>query len=173
MSTYLIFPSIAAAQAASNSQASALGCDGITTKYWWAVQPLTDGTCALVINPGTQFDTDVTVGKLTAGLTAGQKSAIINAVTAGTKLPWVLPLSTFTSRMNAQQQQAVVNSTNPDVSKGWSLIQSTGASNATRKVDLSDPIIQAMLDGMLTDGIINQTQYAVVSAYVAVAQVPN
>ena len=54
--TYLPQPTLTAAQARSNQQALALGCDGVLTQYWWPVQQLTDGTAAIVITPGTPFD---------------------------------------------------------------------------------------------------------------------
>ena len=36
MTSYLIFPSLAAAQTRSAQQASALGGDPTSTEYWWA-----------------------------------------------------------------------------------------------------------------------------------------
>lgn len=138
------------------------------TVLWWQVQPLTDNSAAIRIDPGTRFDTS----DRGIGLSGAEISTILSKVATGTKLPFILPLSTFTSRLTAGQQTAVVNSTNPAISTGWALIQSTGGSNATRTVDLSNPILQTMLGAMLADGIVTNAQYNAAAAYIAVAVPP-
>lgn len=139
-----------------------------STILWWAVQPLTDNTATIRLDPGTNFDTSFRG----SGLSGAEISTILSKVATGTKLPFILPLSTFTSRLTAVQQTAVVNSTNPAISTGWALIQSTGGTNATRTVDLSDPVIQTMLGAMLADAIVTQAQYNTAAAYIAVAAPP-
>lgn len=67
MTSYLIFPDLASAQARSQQQAQAKGCAG-TTDYWWAqiVNPSTN-QAALVIEDAPRADgSDYTANGLTA-----------------------------------------------------------------------------------------------------------
>lgn len=82
---YLTFPDIASAQARSAEQAKALGCDG-TTQYWWSVQPLIDGTAAVVV------DTDrpefgATHPQKGVGLGKGERDALQSKAAITPKLP--------------------------------------------------------------------------------------
>ena len=89
--SYLVFPSLAAAQARSAAQATANGCDGMLTKYWWQVGGGSthesgivppDALSAVLITDGTFYGTQ---GLTTAELASLQLSAALTA------LGWTLP----------------------------------------------------------------------------------
>jgi hypothetical protein len=71
----------------SQTQCQALRCDGVFTKYWWTVQPLTDGTAALVIQPGTPYDITDTVSGRTGALTAPEQTAVVPRSTIQSLIP--------------------------------------------------------------------------------------
>lgn len=76
MTSYLIFPDLASAQARSQQQAIAKGCTG-TTEYWWGqiTNPST-GQAALVIEDAVRPDgSDYTSN----GLTASEIAALVPA----------------------------------------------------------------------------------------------
>jgi hypothetical protein len=102
---YLPQPTLAAAQARSNQQALALGCDGVRTKYWWAVQaystPDTNGNmAAIIINTGTAFGMTTTNAKVAVptGLTVPEQATLQTVAQVAPLLPVVAGL----------QSQAVV-----------------------------------------------------------------
>lgn len=74
--TYLVLPDLKTAQDRSAQQCAALKCDGVNTKYWWPVQPLTDGTAAIVIDPAGPFGSSHTVNGKAGALTPGEVSAL-------------------------------------------------------------------------------------------------
>lgn len=84
MPQYLTFPDLASAQARSAEQAKALGCDS-TTPYWWAVQPLTDGTAAIVID--TVRADFAAVHPKGLGLTSNEIKGIVTEAVISPKLP--------------------------------------------------------------------------------------
>lgn len=87
--SYLLLPDMVACLAKSAAQCQALGCDKTTT-YWWACQPLTDGTAAIEVRPGDpQFDKTTTnaVAKSPVGLSASEQSALQTKAQMGAKLP--------------------------------------------------------------------------------------
>ena len=76
---YLVDPKAAACLARRAAQCTAVGCDGVLTKYWWDCDLLaeqttsggvsgTGGTTALVILPGTPYGEQ--------GLTGAEQAAI-------------------------------------------------------------------------------------------------
>jgi hypothetical protein len=87
--SYIVFPTLAQAQARSQAQCAALGCDGKFTVFWWNVVPLTDGTAAVEIQPSGTFSTATAAGpcKTSCGLTANEQSQLQTATQLGTKLP--------------------------------------------------------------------------------------
>jgi hypothetical protein len=96
MSGFLYLPQSAlpVAQVRSQQQASALGCDGVQTRYWWAVASYVapdalGNNAAVVIYPGTPFD--VTTANLKVinpvGLTAQEQAALQTAQQVAPLLP--------------------------------------------------------------------------------------
>lgn len=84
--SYLVEPSLPSAQARSAAQCAALGCVE-NTQYWWSVQPLTDGTAAVVIEPSGAYSQQTTVGSVTAGLTSAEIAALKTADQIAPLLP--------------------------------------------------------------------------------------
>lgn len=71
---YLTYSTLAAAQARSQAECTARGCDGVHTIYWWAVVPNTSNGSGAVMIDGTPYDT--------TGLTAAEQAALIDEATA-------------------------------------------------------------------------------------------
>lgn len=95
---YLVFPTLAAAQARSQQQCAALGCDGVRTVFWWPVIALTGGGGAVQIRPGDPcFDKTYTAGCGSAGsgpgtgMTTTEQSALAPATSVALPLPTALP----------------------------------------------------------------------------------
>jgi len=87
--SYLVEPTLAAAQDRSRQQCKAFGCDGVHTVYWWRVLSLSDGTAAVVIQDSGPFSASTTVAGKTAGLTANEIAALKTAQQLGSLLPTV------------------------------------------------------------------------------------
>lgn len=92
---YLVFSTLAAAQARSAQQCTTLHCDGVHTIYWWPVVPTTTGG-AVQIRPGDPcFDaTPKTTGACgppssyaAATLTAPEQAALLPATSASLPVP--------------------------------------------------------------------------------------
>lgn len=92
---YLVFSTLAAAQARSSQQCTVLHCDGVHTVYWWPVVSTTTGG-AIQIRPGDPcFDaTPQTTGACGppasyagATLTTAEKSALVPATSASLPIP--------------------------------------------------------------------------------------
>jgi hypothetical protein len=73
--TWLVMPTVAAAQARSAAECKARGCDGVRTIYWWHVERnSTTGEGALRLESALRKDnSDFTAGKMTAA----ERSAMI------------------------------------------------------------------------------------------------
>ena len=138
--SYLQTASLAAAQAVSQAQCAALGCDGVHTIYWWHFQPLTTGAGAVLIQPTGAFGP--------TGLSAPQQAALVSPAALGTKLYTVISVPTFKARFTAPQLAAMTASVDPAVSVPWAGI------NAGATVNLLNPTIQDMLSAAVNDGII-------------------
>lgn len=79
MTSYLILPSLAAAQARSAQQATALGCEPGTT-YWWAqVEHPATHQAALRIEGSGAYGPSTTADGVTAGLTTDETAALVPA----------------------------------------------------------------------------------------------
>jgi hypothetical protein len=89
--SYLVEPTVVAAQARSQQQCAALGCDGVHSIYWWAVVSLTDGTAAVVIEASGPYSASTTVASKTGGLTAAEIVQLKTAVQLGPLLPPAKP----------------------------------------------------------------------------------
>lgn len=152
--TYLPQADLATAQARSQTQCAALGCDGVQTTYWWQVQPLSDGTAAVVVQPSGPFGP--------AALTAPEQSALVSPTVLGTKIPTVISLPAFQARFTALQLVAMNSSLDPAVSVPWA--QAKGAAT----VNLNSPVIQEMLIAAANDGIIAGIGAVLVRTSVAV-----
>lgn len=76
--SYLVEPSLSDAQARSQQQCLARGCDGVQTVYWWRAITLTNGQGALVIAPSGDYGP--------AGLTASESAALQAASQIGSLL---------------------------------------------------------------------------------------
>ena len=97
--SYLTFATLAAAQTRSQTQALALGCDGVQTDYWWPVVATATGG-AVQINP-----TDPCFGAVIAaacpitkshpgatavtGLSPAEQSSLVTAPNAGFAAPTI------------------------------------------------------------------------------------
>ena len=89
---YLVFSSLAAAQSRSAAQATANGCDGVLTEFWWSfgggsshingIVPPTALSGAVVIGPLAPYDETY--------LTAAEKSTV-QTEAALTALGWKFP----------------------------------------------------------------------------------
>lgn len=91
---YLLQPTLKDAQIRSQQQAEALDCDGVYTIFWWAIQPLTNGMVAIIIQPKTPFDVITnTTTKPTSGLTAQEQASLQTA----TQIQPLLPIATVAS----------------------------------------------------------------------------
>jgi hypothetical protein len=94
---YLVLADQPTAAARSQSQCTAVGCDGTLTKYWWSVQPLTDGTAAVVIQPATVYDVKPPsgIGKCaTCGLTVQEQAVLKTQAQVAPLLPAPAPIGT-------------------------------------------------------------------------------
>lgn len=91
--SYLVMPDQASALARSQQQCQALGCDGVKTRYWWGVQPLSDGTAALVIDQAGASAATTTSAKAPqpTGLSAAEQSFLQSAAAIAPLLPVVAP----------------------------------------------------------------------------------
>jgi hypothetical protein len=87
--SYIVFPTLAQAQARSQQQCQQAGCDGKFTIYWWNVVPLNDGTAAVEIQPSGLYakTTPIPACAVGCGLTAGEQLQLQTATQLGTKLP--------------------------------------------------------------------------------------
>ena len=115
--SYLIEPSLAQCQARSAQQCTALGCDGVQTKYWWSCQVFASptvtggasgagGTSGLTIIPGDGwYDVTTTnsVAKSPTGLTPQEQAAIQTQAQLGTALPYMISQPTWKALFTAQQ----------------------------------------------------------------------
>ena len=90
--SYLVEPSLAACQARSAAQCTALGCDGVHTVYWWTCQALTSGGAAVVVQLGNPWFGVTAVNKVgAAGLNAAEQLALQTATQLGALLPVAVP----------------------------------------------------------------------------------
>lgn len=113
---YLPFPTLAAAQARNGAYAAALGCDGVTTKYWWPMislaKPDANGNTAYIqvwTSGQYGYPTNLVSGAAT-DLSAAEKSSLLTQaqVSPATVTPsggsfphgqlatYALPAGTFT-----------------------------------------------------------------------------
>jgi hypothetical protein len=155
---YLAQPDLPTAQARSNQQARTLGCDGVLTQYWWSVQPLTDGTAAIVIMPGTPFDvtTSNAVSPQPVGLTADEQASLQGRAQLGTLLPNIITQADFQTVLGAQAISAVQAS--PALTKQFAPIAEQ------QNVDLEDPAVQAFLADAVAAGTISaETQFTILN----------
>jgi hypothetical protein len=66
----ILYADLPTAQARSAQMATAMGCDGVFTKYWWQCLSLTNGQGALIVRASGPFGTrpgPVALQQLTAG----------------------------------------------------------------------------------------------------------
>ena len=100
--SYLVFASLAAAQARSAQQATANGCDGVLTKYWWSFGGGASGIGGIV--PPTALAGAVVLGPLApydeTYLTATEKAAV-QTEAALTALGWKFPNATSATSASA------------------------------------------------------------------------
>lgn len=151
---FLPQPDAPTALSRSLSQCAALGCDGVRTKYWWSVQPLTDNSVAIVIQIGTPFDKTTTTStvKTATGLNAPEQAALVSASSLGTKLPWIITQAQFQARLTGPQLTALNASVNPAVATPWATLR--GGST----IDLKDPMTTGLADVMTTTAILTLAQ---------------
>jgi hypothetical protein len=160
--TYLPQASIAAAQARSQALCAAQPnpCDGVNTIYWLHVQPLTDGTAALRLDPNTPYSATA------AGLTPAEQSTVVSISVMGTKLPWIVSLATLEARLTTAQLNALNNSADPTIAADWAAIQ------AGQTVDLTSAQAIGLVNRAVTLGLLTQAKAQTVLAWIAVAAVP-
>jgi hypothetical protein len=108
-SEYVIYPSLAACQARSQSQCASLSCDGTYTRFWWSctgpLQPglvgpnaVTNQSYALTIQPGTPFDT--TTNNLVSNGTVGLNATEVNKIEPASAMANVLPSANGANAVN-------------------------------------------------------------------------
>jgi hypothetical protein len=170
--TYLVEPDLPTAQARSAALWQSVECQpqpqcdaAQITKYLLPVQPLTDGTAAVVVPagaaPGALF---VRGDGVTASLTAPEQAALATAATLLTKLPWILTLPQVQARLTAGQIAALNAATDTKISTEWAAVKKLAT------VDLTDPQVNTMVTWAVNDGILTQAQANALLAWVAVAQ---
>ena len=86
-SSYLVESSLTAARARSAAQCTALGCDGVDTKYWWSVYALTDGTAVVEIEPAGPYGASFTSSKGSGSLTTAEQAVLVPYSTIQPLLP--------------------------------------------------------------------------------------
>ena len=96
---YLTFSTLAAAQARSAAQCSALSCDGVQTIYWWNVVATATGAAVRTVPGDPCFDAVIAaacgITKLhpgataVTGLTPTEQSSLVTAPNAGFAAPTV------------------------------------------------------------------------------------
>lgn len=167
--SYLVLPTPAQAQTRSQQQCQTLGCDGVRTKYWWTVQPLTDSTAAVVILPSGIYGLAANgVGPCAVGcgLTPLEQSAVVTATTLGTRLPWVISEPAFMARFTPIQISAANASQDPAVSVPWTQVKGAATTN------LQSTTVINMVDAMVVDGIVTSANALNILKPVAVAVLP-
>lgn len=169
--TYLPQPDLKTAQDRSAALWQAVQCQPQpscdvqqVTKYLLPVQPMTDGTAAIMVPDGIVGGV-VSSNKAgrSAVLTAPEQAAIVTKDTLGTKLPWVITLGDFQKRLTAPQLAAMDASVDPAVATPWTALKK-GAT-----VDLTDSTVAAMVKAMTADAIVTPDQAQTLLAPVAVA----
>lgn len=85
----MVFPTAGQAHARSQQACAQYGCDGVLTREWWSVVPLTDGTFALEIQNTGIYGKTATVGPCAVGcgLTPAEQASLKTAFQLATKLP--------------------------------------------------------------------------------------
>lgn len=73
--TYLVLPDVPSALARSEDQCLTLKCNDTTTKYWWPVITLKDGTAAVIIKDAGPFSKSTSVDGKLGALTAQEDAS--------------------------------------------------------------------------------------------------
>jgi hypothetical protein len=161
----------ASIQAADAAYCTAIGCDGVQTKYWFPVIVLNNGTCAVQIVPGdpyygvsvtlppsAKFPSGITLSLTTANLPA-LNVALVSRASIAALLPNTVPLATFEAPpyLTAAQLTAL-NSTafataHPVAAADWAEVKAAGY------VDMQDPTFLDLATQALALGDITQAQY--------------
>lgn len=167
---YLIHPDRKAAEDRSSAQAAALGCgQGIAdvTKLWWSVQPLTDGSAAIVVIPDTQHDAMASnaFARVPVGLDTKEQSNLKPRLVMGTLLPNILPAATFLGRFTGKQvtDTDALALTVPTVAT--KLAEIKGGAN----VDLQDGAVQGFLKALVDGGVLKSSDLLEIAKPVPVA----
>lgn len=167
---YLVHPDLKTAQDRSSAQAIALGCGrdpADVTKLWWDVQPLTDGSAAIVVIPGTQSDATVSnaFARIPVGLDVKEQGGLQPRAILATLLPDILPSATFLGRFTAKQStdtDALALSVPAVASK---LTEIKGGAN----VDLQDAAIVGFLKALVDGGVVKSSDLFDIAKPVPVA----
>jgi hypothetical protein len=85
----LLFADLKAAQARSQQIATAMGCDGVMTKYWYECVALTNGQGAMIVRLTGEFDATPGPSALEQ-LTPTEITALQSHATVQALLPVVL-----------------------------------------------------------------------------------
>lgn len=163
---------------------TALGCDGVSTKFWFPITVLSTGVCAVQIMPGSGYqDVSLTLppsAKFPAGITVTIAQIIANqgsnvgtiqtrASLAGT-LPGTLTIAQFEAILTTPQVNALNNAnlqtTHPQVFNDWQAVQAAGY------VDTQDPQFLDLANQALTAGLITQAEFNAMTVVTATAQGP-
>jgi len=176
--TYLVEPSQAACLARSATQCTALGCDGVQTKYWWACQVLatatatggssgSGGTTAIQIAPGDRyFDVTTTNAKVATptGLSSAEQAAVQTVTQLGTALPYIVATPNFTANFTSAQKTAITG--NVTYATEWTTI------NGGALVNLTNPALLSWMSSLVAAGIITQANYQTIMTRTAVLVAP-
>lgn len=169
--SFLVEPSLSACQARSAAQCATLGCDGVTTVYWWSCQVLATptasggasgagGTTGLTIIPGDGwYDVSTANTKFSAGLTPAEQTALQTVADLGDSLPFIVKIAKWASHLTPAQITAINN--NPAIKAELTAIQSGGT------VDLRSPAVQKFAADALNAGLITQAVYNAILAWQA------
>lgn len=108
----------------------------------------TGGTTAIVIQPGTPFDTTTTnkIATTATGLSTTEKSAVQSVAQLGTALPYVISEPTFVARFTTAQQTAMA--ANAATTAGWNVVKGSATTN------LNSAAIQTLVATALAQAII-------------------
>lgn len=131
---YLIMQDLGTAQQRSSIQASLMGCDLITTLYWWPIQRLMNKTVALRIAPLPPYDD--------AGLSDKEKGLLVPRAGMVGLLPDVFSFTGFVNAVGPMRWTKIVAKTAKDVPSTQAIL----AAQSTGIVDLANPAIVNMLN---------------------------
>ena len=151
---YYVMPTAQNVLERSKQECIKRGCDGVHTKYWWAVQNLTDGRATIIIQPNGPYGPD--------GLSDAEKMLLQTTNEMKTLLPWVLDGQTFLGRFTPQQLNKIQSSSNPVIQLSTQVMKSVPLT------DLTAGTVTSMVSACVSEGILTSEEATNVLAWVPV-----